>query len=662
MGNLQNSLTQYLSDYVECIFTDIRYTYTENREMERDKARLVHEVRVRGSHVLTILLPAIAKALDKGLDDGLICLDDLYLCAKRRGEKIPVFLRDLFAQVFHPCDGKLRSEPSFRAVVDLRQLLLGGKKLLLPCSERKIRNEVRDFIKTESGNRRYTLDWLNNEPLSSDPRVRAGASRSIHLVDGLLLRPDDEHPQLPFSASPYSEECTDRELSLTQSVFDRVASELGDLTHEREGELPKHGPGAVSDLRRGMSKYQFRDWPLKLDYAFPFDAYAVHDFMCSEGIDAVLPGRDREVPSRLISVPKTQKSPRLIAAEPSQYQWVQQLVRNQLESRIKLTSLGPAVDFSSQVPNQVAAYEGSVNPETFVSIDLSSASDRLTCWLIERFARSNLTLLDRLHACRTRWNRNDVYPSEGQYTVLRKYATMGSAVVFPLQTIVYASLAVSAILISENRRVNKQSIEGAARRVRVFGDDILVPRHAFSVLQRLLVFTGLKINTTKTYTGGNFRESCGTEYFRGVLCTPAYLRQDFSRSQRVNFSSAVEVSNNFHRRGYWHVSRWIMSYYESLRSQTPVVGARCTQLGLFSFCGSSVNHLKRRWNAALHRYEVRVSLVSTKVRRTPGTARQNLMQWFIEKPRPDLLWKAGTDSAKVSTLRPGWQSEEEYLE
>lgn len=663
MRNSQNSLTSYLGCYVLSIFQDVKKTYTRTREWDRDKTRLLHELGAHGTSVMTIMLPAVGKSLDQALDRGQYNPSKAYLGKPRKGEKVPAFLRDLFIQVFDPVDGKLRSEPSILAICDLRQLLLGGKKILLPCSLRRTRNEVRDFIKTESGNRRFTLDWGSDAPLSSDPRFHEGYGW-IQLLDLNLHHSLREHSQISLFGDdgPVGYVATDRELSLAQSVFDWVASDLGNLAEIRENEVPKHGRGAVSDIRRGVSKYQFGDWPSKLESIFPYNRFAVHDFMCSENVEPVRPGRNREVPSRLISVPKTQKSPRLIASEPSQYQWIQQLLMRQLEGRIRGTDLENSIDFHNQGYNQQAALHGS-NGGDLVTIDLSSASDRLTCYVVERFARSNKSLLDALHACRTRWVRNSVDPNEWQFLQLKKYSTMGSAVIFPLQTIIYACLGIAATIITDGRNGDlwELRVEDASHRVRVFGDDIVIPRSAYGCMERLLVALGLKVNHDKTFTGENFRESCGVDAFRGTNVSPVYLHKLPYVASVNDVPSNTEISNNFWKRGYWYTALMLDAMAEQWDHLIPVIGPHVNTLGRFSFTGSSVEHLKERWNAKLHTREVRAFNLHEKTRRTSGTGRQNLMQWFTEEPLPDLRWEAGTDSVTVVSLRPGWQNIDKFL-
>lgn len=662
METTQNSLTLYLCAFVSAMFDDIAFTYTGPRDWKRDKTRLLHEIQQHGSQVLTITLPAVGKSLDQALDVGLYQPCGNYLGKCRKGEKVPVFLRDLFIQIFNPTDGVLRKDPNLAAVADLRQLLLGGNKLLLACTTRRTRDEVYDFYRTEAGNRSPSLDWSSDAPLSAEPRRLEGVERIGFTDLAYPLSPHESGDQLELpgcSAERFRPASSLRELRILQRTFDEVFSALGDFSEE-ESLRPKHGPGAVSDLRRGVSKYLFDDWPSKLECLYPADFYAVHDFMCSSNVDGPGEWRNREVPSKLIAVPKTQKSPRLIAAEPSQYQWIQQLLWQQLESKIEWSPLFNCISFRDQSHNQAAALFGS-NGGDNVTIDLSSASDRLTCWVVERACRSNWTLLDRLHASRTRWVRNNVDSSLWDFLVLKKFSTMGSTAIFPIQSMVYACLAMSAVIAT--KKVDEDWYCGvieASSLVRVFGDDIVVPKYAYECTSRYLSDLGLKVNTKKTFTGVNFRESCGVDGFRGVNVTPTYLRRIPASASSLLAPSLLKVSNNFWRRGYWHTAKWLDSQMSVWDHLIPVTGPGVEQPGRFSFCGSSLTHLSSRWDKDLHERQVRVLSMITKRRRTRGSSRHDLMQWFIEKPEPDLQWEAGTDQDQKVVLRPGWQSHTRY--
>lgn len=651
MEQFPNSLTLYLSAYIEALFDDLASVYTRPHDWLRDKTRLLHEIRHRGSHVLTIMLPSVGKALDQALDQGRYQPLKDYMCSPKRGEVVPVFLRDLFSRVFDPCNGMLRDDPDVSAICALRQIYLGAKKLLLPCEPRRVYDEVKDFYRTELECRRSTLDWDSDIPLDRQD----GLSRADARVGFDRFYQTRDDAQVEMFGGRDSDAPSFRHLRTLQRVCDRVFSSLGDFSDE-EAFRPRHGTGAVSDLRRGTSKYSFNDWSSTLGNVYPPDLYSTHDFGTSNELG--LPGlwRNREVPSKLISVPKTQKSPRLIAAEPSQNQWIQQLLMQQLIARTQRTSLHNCIRFSDQSWNGDMAVFGSINGAV-ATIDLSSASDRLTCWVVERAARANHSLLVRLHASRTKWVRNAVEDRVFDYMKLRKFSTMGSAVIFPMQSIIYACIAIASVIASEEEHdVSSDSIERVSRRIRVFGDDIIVPIDSYECIRQYLVYLGLKVNESKTFTGRNFRESCGIDAFRGVDVTPTYLRQVVTSARFSDMSSLLRVSNNFWKRLYWKTADWLRSIARKWDFCVPIVGLSVNQPGYVSFCGSNYNHLTKRWSDRYHTESVRVFQVKTQNNRCRGSARQDLMQWFCEKPRPDLPWEAGSDTDRAVKLRLGWLS------
>jgi hypothetical protein len=182
----------------------------------------------------------------------------------------------------------------------------------------------------------------------------------------------------------------------------------------------RHGPGAVAERLSQFEKSSFRSWPAKLDGVFPYH-------QC--GVTTATVIRDRltnhEVASRLIAVPKTSKGPRLIAAEPVAHQWCQQLVlRFLFEQCEKLFSRGNEkgffIDFADQSKSSDMVLQASLDGQT-ATVDLSDASDRLTCWTVERIFRSNPSIVSALHAARTRYLRDDIskVPS---FLKLKKFA------------------------------------------------------------------------------------------------------------------------------------------------------------------------------------------------------------------------------------------------
>jgi len=180
------------------------------------------------------------------------------------------------------------------------------------------------------------------------------------------------------------------------------------------------------------------------------------------------------------------------------------------------------------------------------------------------------------------------------------------------------------------QRFDWDSLAGFAKQVRVFGDDIIVPNDVYPVLTSLLAECQLKVNTSKSFHSGKFRESCGMDAYDGEDVTPAYFRQLLSPAP-TSLESIVECSNNFHKKGMWYTADFIQKTvpYQILRRilvKTMDSGA----FGLASYCGQSIAHLEQRWNRDLHQDEVKVFQVLPSTKRRRGLGHGSLLQYFSE--------------------------------
>lgn len=582
---MYNSLEVRLSDYGRAMFEDIAWLYSSRVELSRDIARFLSCLGTRGSKLLTLELPAVAKSFLKGLRDGTLHLSGA-LTGTRKGTRLPKFLGALFKRVFHS-DGTLMVDPCHESVRAILQITTGFKNLQIQCSKESVNEAVKTFISIESSTREPSLNWGLDLLDGDDIRD------SLHICDCLDRESD---PLLPgVSSWPSDNVITELEGRHLQVIADSLASRLTIPFNEGIAHQPKHGPGAVANHSKEHNKYAFTEWPRKLEWRYPFDWYSGQSICLDSYHSGRLPWwSHKESPSRLISVPKTQKTPRLIAAEPSQHQWIQQLILGQLETAIDKSVLKHCISLRSQAPSRILAISGS-STGAFATVDLSSASDRLSCWAVERIFRRNIHLLDALHACRTRYISNTVDNSLDRFIRLRKFATQGSATVFPLQTICYAIIAIAAVT-RINGRTDEKGIANAAKSIQVFGDDIIVPVESLELLTRYLVYLGLRVNTDKTYGTGKFRESCGMDAYDGVCVTPVYVRSPALAVTTRNLPSFVEVRNNFYEEGYWHTARLIDAEIGALANSLPMKKVGRGTFGLSSHITDSVDHLKSRWN------------------------------------------------------------------
>jgi hypothetical protein len=137
-----------------------------------------------------------------------------------------------------------------------------------------------------------------------------------------------------------------------------------------------------------------------------------------------------EQPVKVVLVPKTLKGPRVIAEEPCCMQYVQQGIRDVLydllENKNRFTS--GHINFRDQTVNQSLALASSSDGR-LATIDLSDASDRVPYDLALLMFQSNPEVMEAIDSCRS---LRAVLPSGQVIGPLRKFASMGSALCFPV--------------------------------------------------------------------------------------------------------------------------------------------------------------------------------------------------------------------------------------
>lgn len=579
-------------------------------DIARDYERVRKGVMTRGPKFFTLDLPLIDETLLELLENGQVCFKGINRRRKSKRDSRPAFLHAFWVLV---CDtsGCLNEEADPDAILAIRALSCMHKKLEVACSQARTAQAVKEFYEIESGIRPQPPRWMED---SLDPRDCVGFSDA-------------------FSESPLPDLFggrvgADFESACFLTRLDRVAgilaSELGSFDPEsensREHGFFKHGKGAVSNLRGSEYKYSFPSWPDKLNGVFDFG-------MAVGQLDAEPPSRG-EAPSKLIAVPKTAKSPRLIASEPVEHQWCQQKVATWLDRAIGCSTAGYFIDLHNQALSQRLVERASID-RSLCTIDLSSASDRVTCQHIESLLRANSTLLLAAHAVRTRYVRDGVTGSG--FHLLRKYSTMGSALTFPFQCLFFL-----AVVLASCGAATKADIKALRGRVRIFGDDIIAPNDAYDSIVTNLTALGLKVNGRKSFHKGHFRESCGADYWRGYNVTPIKPKVIAARAPE-GLIAIRDTSNNYHKDGWWRVSE----YYASLLPQRLGHGlhSRLRRLPDGSV-GSEVPSLHAyspkpvstvRWDAVWHRWYTRATALA-KRSELVGKDTSHTLREFFSKP------------------------------
>ena len=381
---------------------------------------------------------------------------------------------------------------------------------------------------------------------------------------------------------------------------------------------PKHGPGAVCSGERGEAK-----WDFKRVFANAHRVYPWYDYFVAGGPSEVRARmrwyidleRQPYAISRVIAVPKDATSVRLISIEQLENQYLQQGQLALLMDWVQSHPLTKGrINFVDQTVNQQMAVVGSANGQ-FATLDLSSASDRLSAKLVQDLfsgdpvAENVWRYLAATRAAGTKL-------PDGRMVWFKKFAPMGSATTFPTQSLVFFALTVAAISIAHNWPFTK-----VVSWVRVYGDDIICPSIDADVVADALESCGLKVNRRKSFSRGEFRESCGVYAYQGNIVTPIRFKTSFPkhRGDGRGIGAWLDYAHACGAAGLTDSAEVIYTAIEALVGALPYGFTGC---GYFCRRASCIADLARdtvppqryRYNESLQRLEIWALAVAVKRR------------------------------------------------
>nr|UJQ85859.1 MAG: hypothetical protein 3 [Leviviridae sp.] len=535
------------------------------RDCKTVASRFEHE----GLQFLAVTLADFGKAVERWLDQGFVVPSDVTGWGFPRTGRLtglPRFLSGFLGRVFEPSSGVLLEHPDIEAIYAVRQLTLMFGKIALPVDPRT--NGGRRQVVTPEREKRAMQEYIQCEY-----DVKACDER----LDPDYLRDFQRISQMLFG-----------------EVFAKVDR---DIHWNRM--VPKHGPGATADKLVGNGKWNQRTWPARLGKYFPPEEYLVPNprFHAGLGPELNVVEPEAETPVRVITVPKTLKTPRIIAIEPTAMQYAQQaILRSVLDAWSEDGFLSQVIGFDDQDPNRALACEGSLGGE-LATLDLSEASDRVSNRHVRAMLSGYPQLLGAVQACRSR--KADV-PGHGVIR-LSKFASMGSALCFPFEAMAFLTLIVRGFEQELGTPLSRKDVVSLlSGKVRVFGDDIIVPVGVVhSVIFELEAF-GYRVNEGKSFWTGRFRESCGREYFDGVDVSIVRVRQVLPTSRRhaSEVIAAVEFRNLAYWSGLWKTAAWMDDFLRRLIPM-PNVAPSSSLLGRQSVLGYEYQGLDRDTHSPL---------------------------------------------------------------
>jgi hypothetical protein len=276
------------------------------------------------------------------------------------------------------------------------------------------------------------------------------------------------------------------------------------------------GPGATLGVRGDTSVFQKVSSTLECT---PQLAHIAPDFL-SEFPGWIPPGENTISVvngSELTFVPKDAKTDRPICIEPLLNGLYQKGFGSYIRDRLRRHG----VDLRDQGVNQKLA--SLAHSHGLATVDFSSASDTIAYNVV-----LDLLPIDWFLALDVA--RSPSYFYEGSWKPFHKFSSMGNAYTFELESLIFYALAF-ACAIESNCQVQTGS------NLSVYGDDVIIPRHAFDLFREVTEICGFTINEAKSYKDGAFFESCGQDFFLGRNVRPFLIKRKLNTLLGANYAA-----------------------------------------------------------------------------------------------------------------------------
>jgi hypothetical protein len=280
----------------------------------------------------------------------------------------------------------------------------------------------------------------------------------------------------------------------------KIEKVLTDFSPDEFFDSANWGPGVTQLLKRDTSstnKFRLENGITRYLHGFISETFAlaypvwnIEKFIFHAG-------------NKVVTVPKSSKTDRTIAVEPGLNLWFQKSIGTMIRRRLRRVG----INLNSQVRNQQLSRVGS-KFNNLATVDFSQASDSISISTVEALLPPRwFTLMD---ATRSKFGSLD----KTQFWY-EKFSSMGNGFTFELESLIFWAIAMS---VCEYLKLDTRDIS-------VYGDDVILPKDAYQLFSDITKIYGFVVNPQKSYSSGDFRESCGSHYFRGVDCKPYYLKE-----------------------------------------------------------------------------------------------------------------------------------------
>jgi hypothetical protein len=380
-----------------------------------------------------------------------------------------------------------------------------------------------------AGASRFRDDYLATSLLSKADFLQLPLDRKDVAMDKFFAAERSNHLTNSFWTSLDANKISGVRGWLLNAVCRKIDSILGEFDPAEWFDLCSWGPGATFDLG-GLDTSPVNKF--RREAGITLDLYQLVEPLIEDRWPlwaSSLRGRYCFTPgNKITTVPKNAKTDRVIAIEPGLNVFFQ-LGLGRMISRRLLRSEG--IDLNTQERNGLLAFYASMSG-SLGTVDFSSASDMISTEVVRQIIPHRWFQV--LDLCRSKLSLVG-----DKFQRMEKFSSMGNGFTFPLQSLIFFAMAHACC-----------SYAGVSSDyVGVFGDDVVIPVDVMPIFQDLCVFFGFKINASKSFTSGVFRESCGTHYFWGTDVKPIYIKVGLCNVESV-YRLANAVRRLAHRRNF----------------------------------------------------------------------------------------------------------------
>lgn len=288
------------------------------------------------------------------------------------------------------------------------------------------------------------------------------------------------------------------------------------------GDLPLHfGPGANVSCRGGKTSARY-----KLSAPLGVSLEGLKE------IDNLRPhlGRflDREIfveSAQMAEVPKNAKTNRTIEFQPLLNTFVQLGIGTVMKKRLRESG----INLYTQDLNKEDARSASLRDHRS-TIDFESASDSLSVRVVQYALSNSHGWFDLLASWRCGHTQARTFSFNSE-----KFSAMGNGYTFELESLIFWALARSVVRVLGCRD----------QKISIYGDDLICTTEALDLLTRCCESLGFRINSSKSFSSGPFRESCGKDYVLGIDTRPYYVRGRLTTASVVSFANFLYATWRF---------------------------------------------------------------------------------------------------------------------